>query len=264
MKLAINHSVIWHLRNAEHYNFHYEIIDYLQGNLQGLATVEKSYLYYKSLFDKENQIFQQSRKMKDTEAIISADKLRLSILSGLFSAIRAASKSSKKEHQQAGSLLEFSINPYKRIRYIGRLSRTAYIINLLEDLQSDEYKKAVNSIDQAEALELLEQANEAFRELDSQRYNLNWEKKLKGNMAGIKTPVNRAFRNLLTEIDLTYEFNRRSDNYNTELEERLLLIIQEINAILHNTKRIIAYRKEASGEASALDQPDTPVNEKPE
>lgn len=245
MNLFLNYGVIWNLRNTEHFYFHFEIIDYLKDNIKGLPTIERSFLDYNYLFEKETLIFKEPRKMEEAIELASVDKLRSSILSSFMTAVRAASKSTKGNLQKSGKQLEFTMNIYKNINRIGKSSRTAYIINLLEDMEQPANNVAVRMIDQTHALQLLEETNEAFRELYNTRSKHTWNYKQQSNMDMIKAAVNHALKDILAELELLFESNRRMDTYNTGEEERLKEIIREINAILHNTHRIITYRKKA-------------------
>lgn len=259
MNLTFNYGIVWRLRNAEHFNFHYEIVDSLKENMDGLASVEKSFIYYKSLFDKEDVIFKQSRRMRETNDIIRADELRSSILVSFSTAIRAAVKSVNENMREAGNLLEFAIDAYKDIHRVSMGARTSYIINLLEDMDQVENREAVTLIDQSETVNLLSQSNEAFREIYNQRTDHIWDKKVLGNMSSIKPPVNHAFKDLLAEIKLLYESNKRTVPYSMELEDKLDVIIKEINAILNNAYRIVAYRN--AGNGSGPKPPVPPVDE---
>lgn len=241
MSKFLNVGVIWVLRSDEHFQFHWNMLSYLTAELSNLPALADAYADYKRLFDQEDIIFRHMQKMLGTEEVNELDRLRTSIFSSLNIAVKAAQKSMETPLNQAGKSLYPVFDAYKGLTKKSFNGKTAYITNLLQDLGVADKAAAINTLQLANTVTALTEANNNFISAYKQRAEVTYSQRAEGNMTDIMPPVNHAFNEVVLVIDSVYVANEvmRKD---ATLRATLDGLITEINALLLNTTRTVAYR----------------------
>ncbi len=112
----------------------------------------------------------QARKTGITESLLEMDRLRDTIFTGFKTVVKGMTYFPEKTISDAANNIKLVVEKYgKKVQKLPQREETAVLTNLIEDLTTDEYKKDVQTAGLTTWVEKLEQANNQFEELYTQR-----------------------------------------------------------------------------------------------
>ncbi|MDL2278929.1 DUF6261 family protein, partial [Parabacteroides sp. OttesenSCG-928-G07] len=242
MKTIIKPAVLRRLRNDEHFQTHARFILYLEEPIADFTELTSFFTAYKQLFNHEDIVFKHRSRMIGTQAVDAADRRRDDEFRSLRMAVKSGLRSIDPEIQAAAEILIIIIDNYKDAPYRNYSGASAYITNLIQELKSTEYLPLVTKLGLVPAVNLLDEANDAFEEVYSRRTSWLEQQRMQGNMQMIRPPVDEAFNELTFLINSLYASNEIGAK-DADKRTKLAAIIDELNAELHNIARAIAYRQ---------------------
>lgn len=237
----MNTAVVWSLRNGEHFTFNREVLNCMQTHIGELTLLHDVFRLYKAAFELEDLIYKHFKKMPGMQMLYGLDNTRISYFTNISIVIKADTQNPDNDICLAANRLLFIQDNYKDIRRKSINDRSAYILNFLSELDSDENKEAVKLVRLTWLVENLRETNLNFIELYELRSDWIFKKKQQGDMETIKPEVNKAFRKLCNTINQLQEANKITVN-NPVIETELNKIADKLNCILDNACRTISCR----------------------
>ncbi|MDL2266313.1 DUF6261 family protein, partial [Parabacteroides sp. OttesenSCG-928-G21] len=242
MKSVQKTSVLRKLRNAEHFQIHWAMSQFLVEPVADFTELTAAFAQYKQLFQHEDVVFKHRSKMVGTQAVIAADRKRDDEFIMLRMIVKSALRSIDLEIKAAAEILMPVIDDYREVPYKSYNEATALVTNLVQDLRSTENQSAVTKMELTAAIDLLSEANEAFQTVFYQRNRWVENRKQQGNMEMIRPQVDEAFDVVVNIINSAYTMNEVGAK-DADKREKLTVMIDEINQQLSNMIRAIAYRQ---------------------
>ncbi|MDL2266050.1 DUF6261 family protein, partial [Parabacteroides sp. OttesenSCG-928-G21] len=246
MKQIKNVSVLYKLRNGEHYQVHSVVIKALETPIADFSELTNAYTAYKQVFNHEDDVFKYQSKMPGTRAIIAADERRSKEYMNLRMIIKSNQNSIDAEIREAAESLMLIADNYKKASQKGYNEATAFVTNFIKDCRKPAYQPAVTKLGLGASVDQLEADNLAFESMYNTRTRWVEQQRLQGNMEQARPPVDKAFKELVFDINALYAANEIGEK-NADKRTKLNAIIDEVNAQLDNMIRVIAYRQPSGG-----------------
>ncbi|MDR2389463.1 MAG: DUF6261 family protein [Tannerellaceae bacterium] len=234
-------SLLKRLRNGEHFDFYGNITDYVDQKEQKIPALIPLWNNFRGLYVKEDDIYKRSLKAVETKYIDEADSKRIDTYMAIKRKIKFMTFSTDTGESTAAVTLMEVIENYKNINRSALTEKTSLIINMIQDFGRPRYTGAVASLQLAAVITQLENENNEFKVIYTERtQHLNEEKSL-GNMNYIRPKVDKAFSEYTDAVNALYKSNELLEK-DAALGEALEDIIRFVNSYIAQYERIYARR----------------------
>lgn len=253
-------SVQSRLRNAEHVELHWSIIQYLIPEIDGNESLSPLFTVYQQKYTQEDSVFKQSSKMEGTDRLILLDKIRDDAYRVVKLAIESFSYSQDPEISAAAIALKNVMDTYKYASSKPYMENTAYIYGMIEDFVNPQNEPHVRKLDIEDIAEDLNIKNIAFERAYNERSKWMHDKRVKGKVRELRRETDLAFSELADGINALYVSNELGDK-DAALKKLLGGMIDTINAYLENSERLYARRTpgyKSGGDTDPEPKPDAP------
>lgn len=241
-------------RNAEHYQFHSDVLSIVTVEVATAQKIEGLRSEYAALFDKENTAFIQNRAYESTKDVEAKDRerddlflyIKQTVDSNLYCPVAAKKAAAEK--------LSFAMKPYRSANSKAFAENTAQVTNLVADFQSETYAEYVELLGLTDAVAQLKTANNEFNAIYMGRSGEKLVRASTENMKSIRPKVDTAYRSLASAINALYQVNSlitRSESTEAELGG----LIDSVNALIIQLHQTLSLR--GSGSTSDVNTDDT-------
>ncbi|MDL2278484.1 DUF6261 family protein [Parabacteroides sp. OttesenSCG-928-G07] len=236
-----NLGIFHYLRNGEHFYLHRTLTTFLADKVTDFSALAPLFTNYKQLFDHEGIVFKHNARIVGTAEVKEADKMRDEAFRTLRMTTKALTTNTNLNNRKLAKELLLVIDNYKDAPQKAYNEGIAYIVNLIKDLRKPKNKTKVDALQLNELITSLETENNALETVYNERAEWLEAQQTIGNMARIRRPVDRAFKDVASAINSFYETNELGEK-NDDTREKLENMIVGANAHIDNSWRAIAYR----------------------
>jgi len=167
--LQIKAITLEKLHNGMHYQFHEEIIEFINDEGSEKLKIKPLADTHKAAFKKFDDVFNKESKSPVTKQIKDKDKERDVRFTAIKETVKTALKHYSEEVRNAADKLWQLINHYGRVNAAPYNKQTALTTNFIQDLKSDKYKNDVALVRIRDQQDILEILNNEFIQLMSER-----------------------------------------------------------------------------------------------
>ena len=207
-------------RNAEHYQFHSDVLSIVTVEVATAQKIEGLRSEYAALFDKENTAFIQNRAYESTKEVEAKDRVRDELFLYIKQTVDSNLYCPVATKKAAAEKLSFAMKPYRSANSKAFAENTAQVTNLVADFQSETYAEYVELLGLTDAVEQLKTANNEFNAIYMGRSGEKLVRASTENMKSIRPKVDTAYRSLASAINALYQVNSlvtRSESTEAEL-----------------------------------------------
>lgn len=218
-------------RNAEHYQFHADVLSVFTEQMATEHKIENLRADYAALFQKENTAFIQNKAYEATKEIEAKDRERDELFLYVKQTIDSNLYCPVASKKAAAQKLQFVLKPYRSANTKPFVENTAQVSNLVEDMQLPENAEYVTALGLAEAITQLKAANDAFNAVYMGRSGEKLTRASNENMKSIRPKVDEAYRTLTSAINALYQVN--------ELVTRAPAVSQSLGQSIDNINALV-------------------------
>lgn len=218
-------------RNAEHYQFHADVLSVFTEQMATEHKIENLRADYAALFQKENTAFIQNKAYEATKEIEAKDRERDELFLYVKQTIDSNLYCPVASKKAAAQKLQFVLKPYRSANTKPFAENTAQVSNLVEDMQLPENAEYVTALGLAEAITQLKTANDAFNVVYMGRSGEKLTRASNEKMKSIRPKVDEAYRTLGSAINALYQVN--------ELVTRAPAVSQSLGQAIDNINALV-------------------------
>ena len=241
-------------RNAEHYQFHSDVLSIVTVEVATAQKIEGLRSEYAALFDKENTAFIQNRAYEATKEVEAKDRVRDELFLYVKQTVDSNLYCPVAAKKAAAEKLSFAMKPYRSANSKAFAENTAQVTNLVADFQSETYAEYVELLGLTDAVEQLKTANNEFNAIYMGRSGEKLVRASTENMKSIRPKVDTAYRSLASAINALYQVNSlvtRSESTEAELGG----LIDGVNGLIVQLHQTLSLR--GAGSTSDVNTDDT-------
>ena len=241
-------------RNAEHYQFHSDVLSIVTVEVATAQKIEGLRSEYAALFDKENTAFIQNRAYESTKEVEAKDRVRDELFLYIKQTVDSNLYCPVANKKAAAEKLSFAMKPYRSANSKAFAENTAQVTNLVADFQSETYAEYVELLGLTDAVEQLKTANNEFNAIYMGRSGEKLVRASTENMKSIRPKVDTAYRSLASAINALYQVNSlvtRSESTEAELGS----LIDGVNGLIVQLHQTLSLR--GAGSTSDVNTDDT-------
>ena len=241
-------------RNAEHYQFHSDVLSIVTVEVATAQKIEGLRSEYAALFDKENIAFIQNRAYESTKEVEAKDRVRDELFLYIKQTVDSNLYCPVATKKAAAEKLSFAMKPYRSANSKAFAENTAQVTNLVADFQSETYAEYVELLGLTDAVEQLKTANNEFNAIYMGRSGEKLVRASTENMKSIRPKVDTAYRSLASAINALYQVNSlvtRSESTEAELGS----LIDGVNGLIVQLHQTLSIR--GAGSTSDVNTDDT-------
>lgn len=241
-------------RNAEHYQFHSDVLSIVTVEVATAQKIEGLRSEYAALFDKENTAFIQNRAYESTKEVEAKDRVRDELFLYVKQTVDSNLYCPVATKKAAAEKLSFAMKPYRSANSKAFAENTAQVTNLVADFQSETYAEYVELLELTDAVEQLKTANNEFNAIYMGRSGEKLVRASTENMKSIRPKVDTAYRSLASAINALYQVNSlvtRSESTEAELGS----LIDSVNGLIVQLHQTLSLR--GAGSTSDINTDDT-------
>ena len=241
-------------RNAEHYQFHSDVLSIVTVEVATAQKIEGLRSEYAALFDKENTAFIQNRAYESTKEVEAKDRVRDELFLYVKQTVDSNLYCPVAAKKAAAEKLSFAMKPYRSANSKAFAENTAQVTNLVADFQSETYAEYVELLGLTDAVEQLKTANNEFNAIYMGRSGEKLVRASTENMKSIRPKVDTAYRSLASAINALYQVNSlvtRSESTEAELGS----LIDGVNGLIVQLHQTLSLR--GAGSTSDVNTDDT-------
>ena len=241
-------------RNAEHYQFHSDVLSIVTVEVATAQKIEGLRSEYAALFDKENTAFIQNRAYESTKEVEAKDRVRDELFLYVKQTVDSNLYCPVATKKAAAEKLSFAMKPYRSANSKAFAENTAQVTNLVADFQSETYAEYVELLGLTDAVEQLKTANNEFNAIYMGRSGEKLVRASTENMKSIRPKVDTAYRSLASAINALYQVNSlvtRSESIEAELGS----LIDGVNGLIVQLHQTLSLR--GAGSTSDVNTDDT-------
>lgn len=194
-------------RNAEHFQFHTDMLGIITEDFAEKQSIAILRSAYKQLLDIENECYLQNRTYKDTAAVEAADRKRDDLFLYTAQTITTGKLCPIESKQQAAIELDYLINPYRNAPRLNYASNTAAVSDFIEKIRQSQYTGYVTALGLDEALTALDAANKEFNTTYTGRSAETLSRATSETMKTIRPRVDAAYKEAASAINALYKVN---------------------------------------------------------
>ena len=228
-------------RNAEHYQFHSDVLSIVTVEVATAQKIEGLRSEYAALFDKENTAFIQNRAYESTKEVEAKDRVRDELFLYVKQTVDSNLYCPVAAKKAAAEKLSFAMKPYRSANSKAFAENTAQVTNLVADFQSETYAEYVELLGLTDAVEQLKTANNEFNAIYMGRSGEKLVRASTENMKSIRPKVDTAYRSLASAINALYQVNSlvtRSESTEAELGS----LIDSVNGLIVQLHQTLSLR----------------------
>ena len=241
-------------RNAEHYQFHSDVLSIVTVEVATAQKIEGLRSEYAALFDKENTAFIQNRAYESTKEVEAKDRVRDELFLYVKQTVDSNLYCPVATKKAAAEKLSFAMKPYRSANSKAFAENTAQVTNLVADFQSEANAGHVELLGLTDAVEQLKTANNEFNAIYMGRSGEKLVRASTENMKSIRPKVDTAYRSLASAINALYQVNSlvtRSESTEAELGS----LIDGVNGLIVQLHQTLSIR--GAGSTSDVNTDDT-------
>ena len=241
-------------RNAEHYQFHSDVLSIVTVEVATAQKIEGLRSEYAALFDKENTAFIQNRAYESTKEVEAKDRVRDELFLYIKQTVDSNLYCPVATKKAAAEKLSFAMKPYRSANSKAFAENTAQVTNLVADFQSETYAEYVELLGLTDAVAQLKTANNEFNAIYMGRSGEKLVRASTENMKSIRPKVDTAYRSLASAINALYQVNSlvtRSESTEAELGS----LIDSVNGLIVQLHQTLSLR--GAGSTSDVNTDDT-------
>jgi hypothetical protein len=238
---------VGHLRNAEHFQLHWSISQFLLEGIRGVGGLVTTWEEYQRDFAKENEVFKRSLVIEGTRVIYMKDRMRGDDFSLLRRVVSYGRRLPEEDKNVAAERLLDLLHTYKGAEKTALAENTGQFTKLLQDLHQPENWEAAGVLGLRSLVERLEANNRAVEQLYDKRSETLKALREEGNMKTERQRVDASYRRLATVINAIYTANEYGEQ-NAQLREQLEGIIDGINARIEQARGVLRRRQPPTAE----------------
>ena len=241
-------------RNAEHYQFHSDVLSIVTEEVAAAQKIESLRSEYVALFEKENAAFIQNRAYESTKDVEAKDRERDDLFLYIKQTVDSNLYCPVANKKAAAEKLSFAMKPYRSANTKAFAENTAQVTNLVQDFQSEAYVGYVELLGLTEAVVQLQVANNEFNAIYMGRSGEKLVRASNENMKSIRPKVDTAYRSLASAINALYQVNSLiTRSASTEAEFGGL--IDGVNALIVQLHQTLSMR--GAGSTADVNTDDT-------
>ena len=241
-------------RNAEHYQFHSDVLSIVTEEVAAAQKIESLRSEYVALFEKENAAFIQNRAYESTKDVEAKDRERDDLFLYIKQTVDSNLYCPVANKKAAAEKLSFAMKPYRSANTKAFAENTAQVTNLVQDFQSEAYVGYVELLGLTEAVVQLQVANNEFNAIYMGRSGEKLVRASNENMKSIRPKVDTAYRSLASAINALYQVNSLITRSATT-EAELGGLIDGVNALIIQLHQTLSLR--GAGSTADVNTDDT-------
>lgn len=243
-------------RNAEHFQFHANVLTLATSALAIELKIEALQKTYADLFKREDALYMQVRAYEETQAMNEKDRERDDLFIYIKQMVAAMLYSPVPEKKAAARKIEFQMRPYKDAASKPAAENTAMVTNCLQELEKEANKAYIAALGLTDVLPLLKQANEEFNGLYVNRSEVKLERASNDRLKSIRSLVDDAYRTAVKAINALWLVNE-TITHDAAQAAKLGGLIDNINAQVVQLSETLSRRKAGT-------KPEIPAGPTPE
>lgn len=228
-------------RNAEHYQFHADVLSVFTEQMATEHKIESLRADYAALFQKENTAFIQNKAYEATKEIEAKDRERDELFLYVKQTIDSNLYCPVADKKAAAQRLQFVLKPYRSANTRPFAENTAQVSNFVEDMQLEENTAYVTALGLAEVITQLKAANDAFNAVYMGRSGEKLTRASNENMKSIRPKVDEAYRTMASAINALYQVNELVTKA-PAVSQSLGQAIDSINALVLQLQQTLSMR----------------------
>ena len=238
-----------HLRNGEHYKFHYDFSQLIAKYKPDALGIAILFTTFQQLLGKEYAVYEVIRKSDITDLLVDADILRDTTFSGLAGTIRSACNHFDAATRAAAQRLSLVLDHYGNLAVLPYDDETASLMKFTNELMGT-YKADTAKLLLTDWVQSLINQNLAFDTLKNKRTSVDAVKP-ESNMKLERLAVDEAYRAIVKRINALAEVNGPT---------AYLPFMRELNQSIDNYSLLVAQRMGRNAkDASETTPPAPPV-----
>lgn len=236
------------LHNEEHFNFLTDFSELITAATPAALNIATEYAAFTPLLAEEASVMEIIRKNSYTESVIEADEARDLIFNFIKASVKNMTKSYDATIAAAAEKVLNIINNYKAVSRFGLQEETGKIINLLDDLKQASVMALCTQIGIKAHITELENANNRFKTLMTDRRAEEAQKPLRsaGDLIDeIKAPYNA----IIDKINALVVVNGETDYKD---------FVTKANVLISEYRKVVKMRRSRADDA---DEPEEATGE---
>lgn len=242
-------------RNAEHFQFHANVLTFATSALAVELKIETLQKTYADLFKREDDLYMQTRAYEETQAMNEKDRERDDLFIYIKQVVAAMLYSPVPEKKIAAQKIEFQMRLYKDAASKPAAENTAQVTNCLQVLESDANTAYITALGLTDVLPLLKQANNEFNELYVNRSDVKLGRVSNDNLKSVRSQTDEAYRAMVKAINALWLVNE-TITHDAAQAAKLGGLIDNINALIVQFSETLSRRKAGT-------KPNIPVDPTP-
>lgn len=242
-------------RNAEHFQFHANVLTYATSALAVELKIETLQKSYADLFKREDDLYMQARAYEETQAMNEKDRERDDLFIYIKQMVATMLYSPVPEKKIAAQKIDFQMRPYKDAASKPAAENTAQVTNCLQVLESDANAAYITALGLTDVLPLLKKANNEFNELYVNRSDVKLGRVSNDSLKTVRSQVDDAFRATMKAINALWLVNE-TITHDAAQATKLGGLIDNINALIVQFSETLSRRKAGT-------KPEIPVDPTP-
>lgn len=240
-KIEINISFLGLLNNAEHDYLHRTITGSLAESAAGIAFLAPAVTTYTTGYGHEDILFKLTQRMPETRSLEEYDELRDTDFIDFKMLIELGTRSRTPAVKAAAEKISFAIDRYKDAYRKAYGENTDLIINMLQDLSTEENVAALETLQATDLIASLQRNNNTFDELYRERSIRMHEMSDEGKLTLARRTVDESLVDLAEQTNALY-LTTKMIGTDTDLIGKLERIITEIMAYIDQAERVYYLR----------------------
>ncbi len=233
-ELQIENIKLSALQNAEHYEFMSNANSLIKTFTAEILDVTTEYPVFAIALEDEDKSFKIVQKSALTKNVEKADKERDLIFSGMYSHIKTMIKHYDSTMAAAAYRVQVLFDSYGNLLEESYDRESAGIVNLLQDLNSEKYKKDVEILSLNGWISKLNETNNTFRNIMKERSIEQSEKDDFTRLRIARLATDDAYRIIRNKINAGIIFNG---------EKKYKTFVLQLNVYITRFNDTIAQRR---------------------
>lgn len=215
--------------NGEHFEHVRSVVEVLEANILESFNLSVQLQQLVNLFKQEDEIYKKVLGEERSKELAKLDKERDDAFRNIMNTITAMQLSPVAATKAVADELAYATKTYKGSNSAKLDVETAQLYNMVQVLKSPTNTPKVTTLGLTEAVNKMNQANEAYREVSAYRDADKSADKALGTMKEIRPQVDEAYFTIMQAIDAIYASNDLSSTPNALEHSASGSIIDAVN-----------------------------------
>ncbi len=226
-------------RNAEHYQFHSDMLGIFTPAFCEDRNLTELRIDYQSLFDIENDCYLRNRNYQDTPEVEATDKKRDDLFLFCSQTISTGVYSPVADYQAAAKRLYYQLKPYINAPRLSYSANTAAVADFVQKMKEEANATDIATLGLTTAIDALETVNNQFNALYTGRSAELLSRATSDTMKSIRPRVDLSYRTTAEAINALYMVNELTTK-NSSTRQALETVIDRMNAIIIQLQTILS------------------------